>query len=70
MQGKLLAHILSHLNKDGLILFTRLYPKEVNHQKTASFSGILLLKIVLDVDLNLVQTLDVCNTAGYSLIFR
>ena len=38
--------MLSHLRKEELFLFPRLYPKEVDHKKMARFSGNLFLKIV------------------------
>lgn len=68
--SKALAHALSHLYKGELFLFTRLYPKEASHKKTARFSGSSFLKIVSDTYFNLIQTLDVRDAMECVLISR
>lgn len=57
--------MLSHLSKEELFLFPRLYPKEVDHKKTARFSGNLPLKIVSGMCFHLIHTLDTHNDAEH-----
>lgn len=57
--------MLSHLHKEELFLFPRLYPKEVDHKKTARFSGNLFLKIVSGMCFHLIHSLDTHDDADW-----